>query len=83
MRNEKHKIKFNIYKEIHMTKQDIIRKLSSRKFWACVSGFAVSVMAMFSFPENTVTLVTSLITSAGCLVAYILAEGYSDGKNVD
>lgn len=64
-----------------MTKKDIIRKLSSRKFWACVAGFAVSLMAMFSFSENTVTLVTSLITSAGCLVAYILAEGYSDGKN--
>ncbi len=63
-----------------MTKQDLIRKFSSRKFWACVVGFAVSLMAMFSFSESTVTLVTSLITSTGCLVAYILAEGYTDGK---
>ncbi len=65
-----------------MTKKDIIRKLSSRKFWACVSGFAVSVMAMLKYDNDTVTLVTSLITSCGCLVAYILAEGYSDGKNI-
>lgn len=63
------------------TKQDILRKLSSRKFWACVSGFAVSLMAMFRFSDDTVTLVTSLITSCGCLVAYILAEGYSDASN--
>lgn len=63
-----------------MTKEQIIRKLSSRKFWACVSGFAVSLMAMFRYPDSTVTLVTSLITSVGCLVAYILAEGYSDGN---
>ena len=62
-------------------KNSIIRKLSSRKFWACVSGFAVSLMAMFKYPESTVTLVTSLITSAGCLISYILAEGYSDGEN--
>ncbi len=66
-----------------MTYKELIRKLSSRKFWACVSGFAVSLMAMFRFPDDTVTLVTSLITSAGCLIAYILAEGYSDGKNVN
>ncbi len=63
------------------TKKDFIRKLSSRKFWACVSGFAVSLMAMLKFSDDTVTLVTSLITSCGCLVAYMLAEGYSDANN--
>ena len=31
--------------------------------------------------DDDVTRVTALITSAGCLVAYMLAEGYSDGKN--
>ena len=66
-----------------MTKNDIIRKLSSRKFWACVSGLAVSLLAMLRYSENTVTLVTSLITSTGCLVSYILAEGYSDAKNTE
>ena len=30
--------------------------------------------------NSLVALVTSLITSAGCLVAYILSEGYVDAK---
>lgn len=66
-----------------MTKGDIIRKLSSRKFWVCVCGFASSVMAMMKFGESEAALVTSLITSAGCLVAYILSEGYVDASRGD
>lgn len=64
-----------------MTKNDIIRKLSSRKFWVCLCGFITSLMAMLSFSNDTTTLVTSLITSAGCLVAYILSEGYVDASH--
>lgn len=63
-----------------MKKQDWVRKLSSRKFWLCVCGFAVSLLTMLRFSEAEITLVTSLITSAGCLVAYILSEGYVDAK---
>mgnify|MGYP003292248417 CR=1 FL=1 len=61
-----------------MNCKNIIRKLSSRKFWACVCGFVSSLMAMYNFSDDTAALVTSLITSAGCLVAYILSEGYVD-----
>ena len=63
-----------------MTKQDWIRKLSSRKFWLCVCGFAVSLLTMLRRSDAEIALVTSLITSAGCLVAYILSEGYVDAK---
>ncbi len=66
-----------------MTKKDIIRKLSSRKFWMCLCGFASSVMAMLRFGESDAALVTSLITSAGCLIAYILSEGYVDAAAKD
>lgn len=63
-----------------MTKQDWIRKLSSRKFWLCVCGFAASLLTMLRCSDAEIALVTSLITSAGCLVAYILSEGYVDAK---
>lgn len=59
---------------------DIARKLASRKFWVCVCGFVSSIMAMYNFAQDDVTRVTALITSAGCLVAYIIAEGYIDGN---
>ena len=64
-----------------MSKKEIIRKLSSRKFWVCVCGFVSSVMAMMRYEESEVALVTSLITGAGCLIAYILSEGYVDGAS--
>ncbi len=63
-----------------MTKNDIIRKLSSRKFWACVCGFATSVLSALRYGESEVALVTSIISSAGCLIAYILSEGYVDAQ---
>lgn len=63
-----------------MKKEDIIRKLSSRKFWVCICGFVSSFMATLRFGESETALVTSLITSAGCLIAYILSEGYIDAN---
>lgn len=65
-----------------MTKKDIVRKLSSRKFWACICGFVTSLMAMLRFSDDTTTAVISLITSAGCLIAYILSEGYIDAAGI-
>ena len=59
-------------------KKDIIRKLSSRKFWLCVCGFVTPLLTMLKYSDSEITLVTSLITSVGCLIAYILSEGYVD-----
>ena len=59
-------------------KKDIIRKLSSRKFWLCLCGFVTPLLTMMRYSDSEIALVTSLITSAGCLIAYILSEGYVD-----
>ena len=61
-----------------MIKETLIRKLSSRKFWVCICGFVTSLMALLKYSESEAALVTSLITAAGCLIAYILSEGYVD-----
>lgn len=54
------------------------RKLSSRKFWAAVSGVVISVMVIFGADSGEQERIAGAITSAGVLVTYILAEGAAD-----
>lgn len=54
------------------------RKLSSRKFWAAVSGVVISVMIIFGADSGSQEKIAGAITSAGVLVTYILAEGGTD-----
>lgn len=61
-----------------MDKFDWKRKLSSRKFWAAVSGVVISVMIIFGADSGSQERIAGAITSAGVLVTYILAEGGTD-----
>ncbi|MFI3685167.1 hypothetical protein VBH15_09415 [Vagococcus fluvialis] len=56
------------------------RKLSSRKFWTAVTGFVVAILFAFNIADMTVEKVTSIISATAILIAYILAEGFVDGK---
>lgn len=64
-------------------KIDWIRKLSSRKFWMCIIGFVTPIMTAFRVPTDTATQVTAIIMGTGCLIAYILSEGYVDANHTD
>lgn len=63
-----------------MNKIDWKQKLSSRKFWAALIGFVTAVLYGIGIAEETVESVTSIIGALAMLVAYILAEGFIDGK---
>lgn len=54
------------------------QKLSSRKLWALIAAFVVSVLIVFKFPEAMYTQIAALILNLGAVVAYILAEGKVD-----
>lgn len=54
------------------------RKLSSRKFWAAVSGVVISVMIIFGADSGSQERIAGAITSTGVLVTYILAESGTD-----
>ncbi|MCG5252640.1 hypothetical protein [Brevibacillus agri] len=60
--------------------EDLKRKLSSRKLWLAVGGFVASVLVLFGTDAGEIEKVTAMITALGSVVAYILAEGYVDGK---
>ena len=54
------------------------RKLSSRKFWAAVSGVAIAVMMAFGQNAKSQERVAGVISSVGVLAVYILSEGAVD-----
>ena len=61
-----------------MTGKDIIRKISSRKFWACIVEFVTSVLIAFNMENNEIAQVSAIITAFGSIVIYILSEAYVD-----
>lgn len=63
-----------------MTKEDLIRKFTSRKFWACVVAFVTAVLIYFNVPENSISQITTIIMAFGALIAYIFAEGWVDSS---
>ena len=59
---------------------DIKRKLSSRKFWLALIGFITPMMTALHYSQESITQVTAIIMGGASLIAYILSEGYIDGK---
>ncbi|MBO5111425.1 MAG: hypothetical protein J6D21_12010 [Clostridia bacterium] len=61
------------------------KKLTSRKFWAAVVGFVTSVLVALNVSDLAVEQVVSVIGGVSVLIAYIIAEGFTDaadaGKN--
>ena len=64
-----------------MKKEDIIRKLTSRKLWLSVASF-VSMMLVYSGQsENEAAQVAALIMAGATVLGYVLAEGLADASN--
>ncbi len=61
-----------------MNKQDIVRKLTSRKFWAALVAFITALLVAFNVPDASVSQVSAIIMAFGSLIAYIFAEGWVD-----
>lgn len=61
-----------------MIKIDWKRKLTSRKFWVAIAGFAAGLIIAFGGADNTAETVTGCIMSLAAVVGYIFGEGLSD-----
>ena len=64
-----------------MSKDDIIRKLTSRKFWLAVVALVTGLLAAFNVDSGTIEKVSGIIMAAASVVAYIVAEGMVDAGN--
>lgn len=55
------------------------RKLTSRKLWISVAGFAAGLIMAFGGSESSADTVSGCIMSAAGVVAYTVGEGLADG----
>lgn len=53
-------------------------KLTSRKFWAAVTGFVSALLVLYNVDEITIERIIALLSAEGALIAYILTEGAID-----
>ena len=66
-----------------MTREDIIRKLTSRKFWAAVAEFVTMLIVALKGSQETATQVAALIMAGAAVVAYIVGEGLADAAGAN
>lgn len=57
------------------------RKLTSRKLWVALAGFAAGLIVIFGGSQETADKITGSILSGAAVVGYVLGEGLADGSN--
>lgn len=66
-----------------MNWETIVRKLTSRKFWAAIASFVSMLIVALGAAEESATQVTALIMAGASVIAYIVGEGFADAANVN
>ncbi len=64
-------------------KIDWKRKLTSRKFWVSVAGFAAGLIVAFGGEQGTADTVSGCILSGAAVIGYLVGEGLADSSNKD
>ena len=61
-----------------ITIADIIRKLTSRKFWISVATLVFLLMVYFGADENSATQIVAIIMAGSTAFGYLIGEGLAD-----
>ena len=64
-----------------MTKEDFIRKLTSRKFWLALAAFVTELIVVFRGDAELAESVSAIIMAGATVIAYIIGEGLIDAEN--
>lgn len=64
-----------------MKKEDIIRKLTSRKLWMAVALFVSGLITALGGEGETAEIVAGCIMQGASVLGYILAEGLADASH--
>lgn len=59
-------------------KENMIRKLTSRKFWLAVTAFISMLVVALGYTDSQAAKVTALIMAGADVIAYIIGEGMAD-----
>lgn len=68
---------------VFVKKENLIRKLGSRKFWACITAVIIALVAFFKADPETTERIVALVSAVGGLCIYMLSEGIADSKSED
>lgn len=63
-----------------MSKKDIVRKLTSRKFWLALAGFVSMLVIYFSGDNSKAESISALIMAGASVVGYLIGEGLADSN---
>lgn len=61
-----------------MKKDEIIKKLTSRKFWVAVAGFVTGIILLCNATPETAESVGALIIAGGSIIGYLFGEALTD-----
>ena len=63
-----------------MKKDDIIRKLTSRKLWLSVAGFISLLVVAAGHTESEAAQITSIVMAGATVLGYVIGEGLIDAN---
>ena len=66
-----------------MDRNELTRKLTSRKFWVLLIALVSAVLAFLKFDKGSIEQITTRIMAFGAMISYVLGESYVDGKRVE
>ncbi len=66
-----------------MSREDIIRKLTSRKFWLAVAAFVTELIIAFKGDAELAETLSGMIMAGATVIAYIVGEGMIDAGNTE
>lgn len=61
-----------------MTKEEFIRKITSRKLWLAVASFVTCMIIALNGDTGTAETVTACIMAGATVISYIFGEGWTD-----
>lgn len=64
-----------------MKMEDIIRKLTSRKFWIALTSFVTMLIVYVTGDNSKAEQIAALIMAGATVIGYLLAEGLADSTN--
>ena len=66
-----------------MSREDVIRKLTSRKFWLAVAAFVTELIIAFKGDAELAETLSGMIMAGATVIAYIVGEGLVDAGSVE
>ena len=64
-----------------MSREDMMRKLTSRKFWLAVAAFVTELIIAFKGDAELAETLSGMIMAGATVIAYIVGEGLVDSES--